>query len=876
MKENSSPFDKFTKEAQEVLKTAEIEAENLKSGVIGTDHLLIGLLRTEKTVAQSILSRFYVSESSISYLMGKFSETLEKDDSIDINLSAELRDVLSYAIKISFDFKHKFVGVEHMLLSILKNENCAGCKILKATRTDIEDMEKKLYDIFSQISKGGAVSGTEKSESGMVKALEGILNGLQGAISNIRPGEDISNPKSHPKGQNNNSATPALDFFSSNITEECKNKKVDPVIGRSKEIERVVTILNRKTKNNPILIGEPGVGKTAVVEGLVQRILENDVPNLLMGKTILALNMSSLVAGTKYRGEFEERLKDVIDELMDMQGEIILFIDEIHTIIGAGSAEGSLDAANILKPALSRGHIQVIGATTFDEFKKNIEKDKALERRFQPVKVDEPNIEDSIKILKGIKKVYEKYHHVNIDSEAIEEAVNLGKRYINDRFLPDKAIDILDETCAKKGGRSKKDSKKIKEIDKKINEINKKKEEAVRKQKYEKALELKKKQQKLKQEVQEIKQMINGSSRAVKITKFDIAETVGISTGIPLAKLIKTEREKLLKLESVLSKKIIGQTEAIAKISKAIRRSRSGVASYKRPIGSFLFLGPTGVGKTELVKVLSEEVFGNIDHLIKIDMSEFMEKHNVSRLVGATAGYVGHEEGGQLTESVRKNPFSIILFDEIEKAHLDFQNILLQILEDGELTDGQGRKVDFKNTIIVITSNMGANMLTDEAMNIGFAMPKEELKKTEQHFLEKEEVVLNEVKNHFRPEFLSRLDYIVTFRPLEKTSLEKIVNLELNKVVDRLKEKKIKFNFDDDIVNLIAKKSFDQKHGARKIRKVITEMIEDGIADLLFKQKDTENIEVSAKLDKENIVFSVQEIKKEEKKKVVKKESDQG
>jgi len=697
----------------------------------------------------------------------------------------------------------------------------------------------------------------------MTNAIEGILTGLQGVIAGMKPGEDFNDSYRHKNTKKVNSGeddsdTPALDFFSTDLSEECRNGKLDPIIGRDEEIDRMIIILNRKTKNNPILVGEPGVGKTAIVEGLVQRIDRGAVPDSLLGKRILMLDMGSLIAGTKYRGEFEERLKEVIEELVESDGEVVLFIDELHTIVGAGSAEGSLDAANILKPALGRGRIQVIGATTFDEFRKNVEKDKALARRFQPIVVEEPSISDAEKILHGIKPVFEKFHHVKIEDGAVSEAVHLSKRFLSERFLPDKAIDLIDETSAKKGGRSTNYSKDIQKIDTEISKIVKKKEQAVKNQNYEKALDWKKKEEVLREKILEIRNAKKPKKPKVNISKFDIAETIARNTGIPVAKILKSEREKLLNLEKNLAQKIIGQEEALFKISQAIRRGRAGISDSHRPLGSFLFLGPTGVGKTELVRVLSEEIFGSRENLIKIDASEFMERHNVSRLVGATAGYVGHEEGGQLTEAVRRKPFSIVLFDEIEKAHRDFQNILLQILEDGELTDGKGRKVDFRNTILVLTSNLGAEVLTDEAVKIGFSISGQDLKKVESDFQEKKEIVLDEVRKHFRPEFLGRLDSVLVFKALNKKSIEKITELQMSKLKARLEKQDIDLQWNSLVIELLAEKSFDQKFGARKIRKKIVEFVENIISEKIL--QTTAKIEkITVSKDKENLKIIVKE-----------------
>lgn len=852
----NTPFDKFTPEAQHSLKMAEAEARRLKSDSIGTHHLLAGILSTDKTIAFSLLSRAGVSTATISPFLSQMQE--QPEGKRPGGLSLELKKVLEGAIKMSFQFRHQFVGVEHLLFSLLEYESAAGTKILKKIQVNPIEVRKQLEEIFTQISEG---SNTLKPPENMIGALENLLTGLQGAIAGMRPNEDYHDAYQHKGGskkkQEEESDTPALDFFSSDLSEECRSAKLDPVIGRDQEIERMVTILNRKTKNNPVLVGEPGVGKTAIVEGLAQRIERGSVPDSLLEKRVLSLDMGSLVAGTKYRGEFEERLKEVIEELVESEGEAILFIDELHTVVGAGSAEGSLDAANILKPALSRGRIQVIGATTHDEYRKYVEKDKALERRFQPITVDEPTVEDSITILKGIRKGFEDFHHVNISDEAVSEAVNLSKRFIADRFLPDKAIDLIDETCAKKGGRSQGRSEEIQKLDERIIKIVKKKEEAVKNQNYEKALEWKKEEEKLRDKINEIRSAKKPNTPLIPISEADVAQTVARITGIPVARLIKSEREKLIHLEDALNVKVIGQGDPIHEVARSIRRSRAGISDPQRPVGSFLFLGPTGVGKTELVRVLAEEVFGSRDHLVKIDMSEFMERHNVSRLLGATAGYVGHEEGGQLTEAVRRKPFSIVLFDEIEKAHTDFQNVLLQILEDGELTDGKGRKVDFRNTIIVMTSNLGAEMLTDEAIKIGFATAGKSLEKAEQDFEEKRELVLEELRRHFRPEFLGRIDSVAVFRALTSGSLKEIVKLQMEELKKRMAERNISLHYSAGVVSFIAEKSFDQKSGARKIRRMISDYAEDAIASELLNLDDPEGSEVHLDAKKSGKKISV-------------------
>lgn len=850
----TTPFDRFAPEAKDALKMAEDLARKGRSALIGTQHLLVGIISNEKTLASSFLLRAGVDRKTLESMLLREKETGRA------GLSVELKKVLEGAIKLSFHFRHQFVGVEHLLFSMLEHEGCAATKMLRSMQVDPLQLRKQIEEIFAQITEGAKGRGKGQHPEQMISALEQLLTGLQGAITSMRPGEEYGDAYRHkgqkkgsqmsppPPIEEEESETPALDFFSTDLSDECRGGKMDPVIGRNKEIDRMITILNRRSKNNPILVGEAGVGKTAVVEGIVQRIERGAVPDSLLGKRVLALDMAALVAGTKYRGEFEERIKEVIEELIESEGEVILFIDEIHTVVGAGSAEGSLDAANILKPALSRGRIQVIGATTFDEYKKHVEKDKALTRRFQEIIVEEPKVEDAITILKGLRTVFHEFHHVEISEEAVEAAVRMSKRYIADRFLPDKAIDLLDETCAKKGGRSRSGGKQVQKIEEQLAKVVKKKEEAVKNQNYEKALEWKKKEEELREEIKNLRTPQTDKIPPTPITKHDITDTIARITGIPVTKLLKSDRERLLKLENTLQKKVIGQESAIHDIARAIRRSRSGVANEHRPVGSFLFLGPTGVGKTELVRVLAEELFGSREHLIKIDMSEFMERHNISRLTGATAGYVGYEEGGQLTEKVRRQPFSIILFDEIEKAHGDFQNILLQILEDGSLTDGKGRRVDFTNTIIVMTSNIGAESLTEEAVKIGFSVSSKKLEEAEEDFKEKEAFVLEELRKHFRPEFLGRTDKIVVFRPLTAKSMEQIAALQMQQLKTRLGEKEIRIRYTKKLLHFLAEKSFDQKSGARKMRKIIAEEVEDAITDLLFAEGKEEDLSLSLEL----------------------------
>ena len=644
----------------------------------------------------------------------------------------------------------------------------------------------------------------------------------------------------------------ALDYFCDDFTEMAAEGKIETIIGRDKEIERMITILSRKTKNNPVLLGDPGVGKTAIVEGLALRIIEGKVPDSLIDKRVMSLSMANLVAGTKYRGEFEERLKRIIEEATAADNEVILFIDELHTIIGAGGAEGSLDAANILKPALSRGAIQVIGATTIDEYRKHVEKDSALARRFQAINVDEPSTEQAIEILRGIKKHYEKYHLVEITDEAIVSAVKLSVRYINDRFLPDKAFDLLDEACAKKSLTNRLNGKEIREKRKLLSSLQKKKEEAVIAQNYEKANKYHLEEQRLEKEIYDLKHEKVAGLKPRKITSVDIAQVLEMTTDIPVTKLLDSDLKNLQNLEKTLQQKIVGQDEAIEVIAKSVRRARLQLQDPNRPLGAFLFLGPTGVGKTELVKNLAKEIYNDEKSLIKIDMSEFSEAHTGSRLVGATAGYIGHDEGGELTEKIRRKPYSIVLFDEIEKAHKNVHNMLLQIFEDGQLTDGKGRTVSFKNAVIIMTSNIGADRFQQNANTIGFGATKKDLAESEEEFEHITEDVKKDLKKSFTPEFLNRLDSIVIFKPLNRDSIKKIVKLQIAKLQERLKEKNITLKISGSDINSLAKSAYNPEFGAREVRRVIADRIESPLADAMIAGKIRENsaYKVSCKKDK--------------------------
>ncbi|MFA7681417.1 MAG: ATP-dependent Clp protease ATP-binding subunit [Candidatus Peribacteraceae bacterium] len=823
------PFDRFTPNAKLSLQIAEQEAKNMKSSYIGTEHLLLGLLSIPKSLGFSIFTGAGVTQENVRILLKAMKEQDIEAKQIKHGLSQYLHNVIEQSVITAHKFRHANVGTEHLLHSLVSSGKNTATAILEQMQVDPEDLKTHVEEMFGQINQ------FKQQNRNMEQSLESFFQGLQGAIVGMQGNGMLLEPEGLKRQRaDGKSKTPVLDYFTDDLVARVKEGKMDPIIGRNEEIERIVHILNRKTKNNPVLIGEPGVGKTAIVEGLAQRIAAGAVPNTLRNKRVLILNMGSLVAGTKYRGEFEQRFDDLIKEALQCENEIILFIDELHTVVGAGSAEGSLDAANILKPALSRGSIQVIGATTIDEFR-TIEKDRALERRFQSILIEEPSPENAIKILQGLRQSYEEFHSLVITDGAIEAAVNLSKRYVADRYLPDKAIDVLDEAAAKKSLQRVDQSPEIKKSEEKLEKLILKQQEAVREQKYHIALKLKQEQQVLQETLDQLRSQEDGDKRSpMQITEDDIAEGVARMTGIPVTKLMSSERKRLQNLELVLRKKVVGQDEAIKKVARAIRRSRVGISDQRRPIGSFLFLGPTGVGKTELVRTIASEIYGKEDSLIKIDMSEFMERHNVSRLIGTTAGYVGYEEGGQLTEAVRRKPYSVILFDEVEKAHPEFFNILLQILEDGTLTDGQGKKVDFTNTIIIMTSNIGAEKLTKQAAKIGFRVHSE-AEAEEMAYEEKSQEVIQELKNTLRPEFLNRIDNIIVFNALTQEDIRKIVLIHMHELEQRLKKQGYTVETDAKAISLLGKKGFDPEYGARPVRRTIQSMVEDEIAEHILK-----------------------------------------
>jgi len=786
-------FSGFTAKANEALNTAVTSAEQLGHTYIGSEHLLLGLLKIGSGVAAAILNNASVTAEKIEELIiqqiGKGTPTKLSPD----YFTPRAKRVIEMAMAAGNSAGKKFVGTEHLLIGILSESDNYAIRFITDLGVDVAFLTNEAYKASGVDFKSDLITDTNS------------------------------------QGETKSSKTDTIEKYGTDLTLAAKKGNLDPCIGRETEIERVIQILCRRTKNNPCLIGEPGVGKTAVIEGLAQKIADGNVPDILKDKRIFTLNLTGMVAGTKYRGDFEERIKAVVDEVTKAN-DVILFIDEVHTIIGAGSAEGATDAANILKPSLARGEFQLIGATTISEYRKNIEKDSALERRFQPVNVGEPNESDSLLILKGLRDKYEAHHKVKITDEALKSAVELSSRYINDRFLPDKAIDLIDEAASRVRLKASHPTPQILELEEKIANCDEEKNEAINSQNFELAASLRDKENALKDEYDKLKKDLNdkNSHLSGEVTAEDIAELVCSSTGIPVAQLNRQESERLLNLENELHERLIGQNEAVKAVAKAIRRGRVGLKDPKRPIGSFIFSGPTGVGKTELCKALAESMFGSENMMIRLDMSEYMEKHTVSRLVGSPPGYVGFEEGGQLTEKVRRNPYSVVLFDEIEKAHPDIFNMLLQILEDGILTDSQGRKVDFKNTVIIMTSNVGARKITDKKVSFGF------VENEDSQNSDIKESVLSELKNTFRPEFLNRVDDIIVFSKLNKSEIEQIAENMLKNLSKRLSNLNITLTFDDNVKARLAETGFDEVYGARPLRREIQSEIEDSLSEKIL------------------------------------------
>ena len=812
-------MERYTPQAKEALSLAVGMAESLNHGYVGTEHLLIGLLQEGTGGAARVLEENGVEESKVVELV---SQLISPNTSVQMAENAaytpRARRVIENSYREAVRFKAAQIGTEHILIAILREGDCVASRLLNTMGISVQ----KLYiDLLAAM------------------------------------GEDAPSIKDEMQRGNSGkrgSSTPALDSYSRNLTQMALDGKLDPVIGREHEIQRVIQILSRRTKNNPCLIGEPGVGKTAVVEGLAQRIAAGDVPDTIADKRVMTLDLSGMVAGSKYRGEFEERIKKVIAEVVEAK-DVLLFIDEIHTIIGAGGAEGALDASNILKPSLARGELQLIGATTINEYRKYIEKDSALERRFQPVTVDEPSEEESIAILKGLRSRYEEHHRVEITDDALEAAVKLSSRYINDRFLPDKAIDLIDEAASKVRLSNYTKPSKIKDYEAQIDDLEEEKESAIRDEAYEKAGDIKKKQEKLKEKIRLTleKWEKEKETRKLVVGENEVADVVAGWTKIPVKKLAQEESERLKNLEGILHERVVGQEEAVTAVSKAIRRGRIGLKDPKRPIGSFLFLGPTGVGKTELSKALAEAMFGTESSLIRVDMSEYMEKHSVSKMIGSPPGYVGYEEGGQLSEKVRRNPYSVILFDEIEKAHPDVFNILLQVLDDGHITDAQGRKIDFKNTIIIMTSNAGAeNIIAPKRLGFGVATDA----KADHEFMKGR--VMEEVKRLFKPEFLNRIDEIIVFHQLTKEHMKGIADIMLRGIEKRSKEQlDITLTVNEAAKDLLIDKGYDDKYGARPLRRTIQSLLEDKMAEEILDGKLKKGVNVKVDCEEGKLTFTV-------------------
>jgi ATP-dependent Clp protease ATP-binding subunit ClpC len=807
----ASRFEKFSERARRVLTLAQEEAQHFNHTYIGTEHILLGLLREDEGVGAKVLANLGVglnkARSAVEFIIGRG----EKPSSGEIGLTPRAKRVIELAIDEARHLGHNYIGTEHLLLGLLREGGGVASDVLDSFGITLERARAETARVLGE------------------------------GVARARPARSTSR-------------TPALDQLGIDLTAAATAGKLDPVIGRHKEIERVIQILSRRTKNNPALIGEPGVGKTAIVEGLAHRIVAGDVPETLEGRRIVTLDMGAVVAGTKYRGEFEERLKKVIDEIKTA-GNCVLFIDEFHTMVGAGAAEGAVDAANILKPSLARGELQCIGATTLDDYRKYVERDAALERRFQPVLVEEPSVDETLEILNGIKERYEEHHQLTISDEALSSAATLSSRYIPDRFLPDKAIDLVDEASSRVRIKRRTIPVTLKEARRAQESVQKDKEAALTAQQYEYAAELRQRELQMEEKMKQMEEewQVEQEQEKPVVTAEDIAEVVSMWTGIPVVQLASDETSRLLQMEEVLHKRIVGQDEAINTIARAVRRARAGLKDPRHPIGNFIFLGPTGVGKTELVRALAEFMFGSEDTLIRLDMSEFMERHTVARLVGAPPGYVGYDEGGQLTEAVRRKSYCAILLDEIEKAHEDVFNILLQIFDDGHLTDAKGRRVDFRNSIIVMTSNIGAKLIK-KSSTIGFAARSDEAKTQQMDYEKMKEKLLDELKKTFRPEFLNRIDGVVVFHSLTKEHIRKIVDLMLAQVSQQLAEKVIKLEVTDAAKDFIGEKGYDEVFGARPLRRVIQDMVEDKLSEDLLRGKFKEGDTVVVDLEGEEIV----------------------
>lgn len=811
-------FERFTEKAIKVIMLAQEEARRLGHNFVGTEQVLLGLIGEGTGIAAKTLKSMGVNlkdaRVEVEKIIGRGSGFV----AVEIPFTPRAKRVLELSWDEARQLGHNYIGTEHLLLGLIREGEGVAARVLENLGVDLNKIRSNVVKMLGE-TKPQAVSSGGGSSSSTGKAK-----------------------------------TPSLDEFGTDLTLAAQELRLDPVIGREKEIERVIQILARRTKNNPVLLGEPGVGKTAVAEGLAIRIVNAEVPDILDGKKIIQLDMGLLVAGTKYRGEFEERLKKIMDEIRQA-GNVILVIDEMHTLIGAGAAEGAIDAANILKPALSRGEIQVIGATTLDEYRKYVEKDSALERRFQPIIIEEPSIDETIEIIKGLRAKYEDHHKLNISDDAIVAAVKLSSKYIMDRFLPDKAIDVLDEASSKVRLQVSSLSPEGKELDKELRTLIKEKEDAIRNQEFEKASSLRDEEAEMKDKIRELSSKWREEHEANKptVTEEQIAEVISTMTGVPVTKLTEGEGERLLKLEDTLHERVIGQSDAVVSISKAIRRARVGLKSPNRPIGSFIFSGPTGVGKTELAKALAESMFGSEDNMIRVDMSEFMEKHSTAKLIGSPPGYVGYDDGGHLSEIVRKKPYSVILFDEIEKAHPDVFNVMLQILDDGRLTDSKGRHVNFKNTVIIMTSNVGASMITSQS-KLGFTTAGDEKK---DKYEKLKDTVMEEMKKSFRPEFLNRIDDIIVFAHLSKEEIRQIVDLMLKDLLKRLEERELAIEVTDEVKDFLAKDGYSEAYGARPLRRLIQKKIEDILAEEILTSEYSAGDVIILKMNEENdkIVF---------------------